>query len=272
MPLVSHHIRAPHQPPPWPADTGRVVVTVAGSTSAEATGYCGRTARPTWICALEQTDAKGRRGRVWHSPPGNFAASLVYTPRVAGPATARPNRRVTGSHMALRGFVAALAIYDAVAHLCGSTRALALKWPNDVLLGGGKLAGVLLETGPHGSLIIGIGVNLVCAPAQGQLEDGALPPTSLLAQTGIRVTPCAFLDHLAPAFAAFEECLVRDGFAPIRELWLSRAAGLGQPVTARMMAQTHRGIFHGIDPEGHLILAAADGIHQTIAAGDVFFH
>jgi BirA family biotin operon repressor/biotin-[acetyl-CoA-carboxylase] ligase len=116
---------------------------------------------PTWICALEQTAARGRRGRAWANPPGNFAASLVLRPEGAP------------GHAALRSFVAALALRDAFLAAGAPEAALSLKWPNDVLLNGGKVAGILLESigagGRIDSLIIGIGVNLAAAPAAAEV-------------------------------------------------------------------------------------------------------
>ena len=107
---------------------------------------------PTWILALRQTAGRGRRGRAWTDPAGNFAATLVM--RLDEP----PAR------LALRSFVAALALHDALAAATGLPQGFALKWPNDVLLNGGKLSGILLESPGAGVLALGIGVNLRHAP------------------------------------------------------------------------------------------------------------
>ena len=182
-------------------------------------------------------------------PPGNFAATLVL-PVPGGPAA-----------MACRSFVAALAVHDAVRAVAGPVD-LALKWPNDVLLGGGKLAGILLEVLDAGTLAVGIGVNLAAAPDGDALEPGARRAAALPAP----VPPETFLDHLAPAFAAREAVMRREGFEPIRSAWLARAAGLGRTIRARTGGQDLTGAFEGIDGSGHLILATAAGRRHLPAA------
>jgi BirA family biotin operon repressor/biotin-[acetyl-CoA-carboxylase] ligase len=187
-------------------------------------------------------------------PPGNFAASLALRPDLP------PDRA------ALYSFVASLALHDVLAGL--TDRPLALKWPNDVLLDGGKVAGILLESagtaGRLDRLVVGIGVNLATAPAR--VEDGALPPAAL----GLALPPEAFLDRLAPAFAAREEAFRRDGFAPIRTAWLARAARLGEPIVARTGRQTRSGVFQDVDTSGALVIGTPGG-PQVVAAADVFF-
>jgi BirA family biotin operon repressor/biotin-[acetyl-CoA-carboxylase] ligase len=217
---------------------------------------------PTWIVAEEQTGGRGRRGRPWVSPKGNFYGTLALHPK--GPAQG----------VALRSFVAALALREACVALTGLPQAFRLKWPNDVLLNGGKLAGILLESsGQSGrvqQLCIGIGVNLIAAPPPETVEPGAVPPVSLLSETGLRVTPAAFLAALAPAFARWEARLCAEGFAPIRAEWLAHAARLGEQITARTGNQTQTGIFTGLDATGALILDTGQG-RQTIPAADIFF-
>lgn len=245
----------PSSTDPWPAGTARVVLAEADSTMAEAARRAP--AGPCWILALRQTAGRGRRGRVWVDPPGNFAATLSLPLRCPAP------------EAALRSFTAALALYEALAGLGAGP--LSLKWPNDVLLGGGKLAGILLES--HGvgpdvrRLAIGIGVNLAEAPPG---EPGALPPVSLKGATGLEIGPEAFLDRLAPAFAGWEARLQAEGFAPIRAEWLARAARLGQRVTARTARESVEGCFETLDDSGALVLATAAG-RRTIPAGEVFF-
>ena len=150
-----------------------------------------------------------------------------------------------------------------------------IKWPNDVLLNGGKVAGILLESAGQGArvtaLAIGIGVNLAAAPDPTTLEPGATPPVSVLGETGHAVTADQFLDLLAPAFARWQAQLETWGFAPIRSAWLARAARLGQPVTARTGRDTRHGTFEGIDDSGALILTTPAG-RETIPAADIHFH
>ena len=176
--------------------------------------------------------------------------------------------------IALRSFAAAVALRDACVAVTGLPNALTLKWPNDVLLNGGKLAGILLESAGSGKttnhLCIGIGVNLIAAPDASEVEPGATPPVSLLAETGHRITPEAFLNHLAPACARWEHRLITIGFAPLRTEWLAHAARLGDTIRARTGTATHEGRFDTIDETGALVLHTQAG-RMTIPAADVFF-
>ncbi|WP_209313533.1 biotin--[acetyl-CoA-carboxylase] ligase [Jannaschia formosa] len=237
----------------WPAGIDRIVLESTDSTSAEAARRAP--GAPTWIMAHRQTAARGRRGRAWTMPEGNFAASLTWRP--GG----------TPAAQALRSFVASLALHDALSGM--GVAGLALKWPNDVLLEGGKLAGILLE-GAGDRLILGIGINLIAAPGASEVEPGATRPVSLLEATGLRITPEAMLDALAPAFAAREAEFATWGFAPIRTAWMRRAARLGETVTARTMAETTRGTFEDVDAEGRLVLRTEGGLRR-IPAADIFF-
>ncbi|SIS70653.1 BirA family transcriptional regulator, biotin operon repressor / biotin-[acetyl-CoA-carboxylase] ligase [Roseivivax lentus] len=246
----------------FPAGYDRVILPETDSTNAEALRRAGTLAGPAWIMAHRQTAARGRRGRAWAGPDGNFAATLLLHP--SEPADI----------VALRSFVAALALHDTCVTLTGRTEAFALKWPNDVLLNGGKLAGILLEsTGSGGrvaALAIGIGVNLRAAPDPAALEEGALAPVALLPETGADIPPEEFLDHLAAAYAAREADFTTHGFGPIRQAWLARAARIGQPITARTPRAETRGIFETVDATGNLVLKTPEG-RVSIAAADVFF-
>ena len=246
----------------WPAGYGRRVLKQVDSTNAEAGRIAAGLTRPEWILALEQTCGRGRHGRIWEMPPGNFAATLVLRPPEV-PARA-----------ALRSFVASLALHDAVAAQTGRRAGLELKWPNDVLLNGGKLAGILLESAGSGvglaHLAIGFGVNLVAVPDAALLGQEALRPVSLLAETGMRVAPEEFLDLLAPAYARREAQFVTEGLAPIRAAWLERAAKLGGTITARTMRETLRGRFETVDTQGNLVLGTESG-RRTLPAADVYF-
>ena len=241
----------------WPDGYDRQVLSEVDSTMAEASRQAAGIAGPTWICALNQTAARGRRGRVWVNPVGNFAVTLVL------PTSEAPDRR------ALRSFVAALALFDALVAVSGRVDGLALKWPNDVLLTGGKVAGILLESlGSH--LAIGVGVNLVAAPQMSEVETDAVPPVSVLSALGVEVAPEVFLDMLAQAYARHEDTFGTYGFAPIREAWLARAARLGEVVTARMGNREVTGTFETVDAEGRIVLNSAQG-REAIAAADIFF-
>jgi BirA family biotin operon repressor/biotin-[acetyl-CoA-carboxylase] ligase len=232
------------------------------STNAEAARIAPDLRGPEWILALEQTAARGRRGRAWVNPTGNFAATLVMRPAES------PDR------VALRSFLAAVALWDALVAATGRAGAFSLKWPNDVLLNGGKLAGILLESAGAGRSLshfaIGIGVNLRAAPEASAVEAGALNPVSLMSETGLRITPEAFLDLLAPAYARREAQFETYGFEPIRRAWLERAAKLGTVITARTTRDIHVGTYETVDAAGNLVLLTAQG-RREIAAAEVFF-
>lgn len=216
---------------------------------------------PVWIVADRQTAGRGRRGRGWASPTGNLMATLLLWPD-CGAAKAGE-----------LAFVAGLAVHDAAAALLEPAKrpALRLKWPNDLLYDGAKIAGILLESSARGEhrvdwLAIGIGMNLVAYP-----EGTPYPATSLKAATGR--TPEAG-EMLASLAAAFEKRLTewrRDGFSIVQTHWLARAAGIGAPVIVRLADETLQGLFEDLDADGALRLRMDDGTVRQIAAGDVFF-
>jgi len=239
----------------WPRGTGRLLLEEIDSTNAEALRRAPGLDAPLWIMALRQTGGRGRRGRAWVDPAGNFAATLAL------PLSESPAR------MALRSFTAALALHQALETLCHLGPALKLKWPNDVLLDGGKLSGILLESG-EGVLAIGIGVNLMQAPPAD--PEAAFAPISLREGAGHVVAPERLLDALAPAFAHWEGLFRAHGFAPLRAAFLERAARLGEVITARTGTEAVTGRFETIDETGALILTTAQG-PRAIAAADIHF-
>jgi BirA family transcriptional regulator, biotin operon repressor / biotin---[acetyl-CoA-carboxylase] ligase len=225
-----------------------------GSTNDEAKALArGGAADGTLVWADEQTAGRGRRGRIWRSPPGNLYLSLVLRPDAA------PSRA------AQLGFVAALGLGDALA----PALRLRYKWPNDLLADGKKLAGILLEseTSTRDSVdfvVVGIGVNIVSAP-----EDVEFPATSLSAHAIAHVTPPMLLDGFVGHFALWARRWRAEGFAPVRAAWLAAASGLGESVSVRLERSTLSGRFHDLDDDGALVLDAAEG-RRRIAAGDVF--
>jgi BirA family biotin operon repressor/biotin-[acetyl-CoA-carboxylase] ligase len=241
---------------------GRIALPEIDSSNAEGFRRAPALAGPTWILAGLQTAGRGRRARPWVSPQGNFHGTLVLKP-MEPPET-----------VALRSFAAALALRDALVKVTGLPASFSLKWPNDVLCNGGKLAGILLESaglgGPEPVLCIGIGVNLIAAPDPGLVEAEAVPPVSLLQETGLRITPEAFLDLLAPAYSRWETTFTAEGFAPLRAAWLAHAARLGERVRARTGQDSREGVFETIDARGNLILRMAQG-PVAIPAAEVFF-
>ncbi|WP_406721005.1 biotin--[acetyl-CoA-carboxylase] ligase [Thioclava litoralis] len=247
--------------PHWPEAVARKTLPRVDSTMSEASRMAPHQAGPVWILAHEQTAGHGRRGRPWIAPAGNFSASYLFRPGVE-PAQA-----------ALYSFVTALALDEALCQVAGPQAHLAIKWPNDVLLNGGKVSGILLETigqGPEAWLCIGVGVNLAGAPPVTSVEPGAIAPVSLRETLGFAPTPDEFLAYLAPAFERFATQFRTYGFAPIRTAWLARAARIGTQIRARTGTETHEGIFETIDESGAMILAGADG-RMAISAADIFF-
>ena len=246
----------------WPEGYGRRVLATVDSTLEEARRIAPGLEGPDWIMARRLTNGRGRRGRPWRDPEGNLAATLVI-PGGDDPARA-----------ALRSFVAALALREAAVGFVGPEAGFALKWPNDVLLNGGKLAGILLESSGMGRegayLAIGSGGNMRAVPEQASVEAGALRPVSLAAECGIEVDPEVFFDALAVAYAGWEVRFQTFGFAPIREAWMAHAARLGEEIVARTGRETFEGRFETLDEDGNLVLATDKG-RKTIAAGDIFF-
>lgn len=229
-----------------------------GSTNDEAKRLAREgAAEGTIVWALAQTAGRGRRGRAWASPPGNLYLSLILRPK--GP----PDRA------AQLGFAAALSVIDALEALAPGLADIACKWPNDVLLAGRKLAGILLESEMGGGadlafLVLGVGVNLASAP-----RESEFPATSLAGEGYPPPAPQTALEAFARHFDAWARRWREDGFAPLRAAWLARVAGLGGEIRVRLETAGLRGRFVDLDRQGALLLETADGL-RAISAGDVF--
>lgn len=236
----------------WPQGYSKQVHAELDSTNEEARRLAmAGEAGPLWIMAERQTAGRGRRGRAWQVPQGNLAATLLLRP----PAS----QAVSGQ----LSFAAALAVADMAAHFAPQAR-IAVKWPNDVLADGRKLAGILLEGG-SGWLAVGIGVNLAAHP------EGTEFPATCLVQLGVAPpSPQDALTVLAARFAHWYDLWMRSGFECLRPAWLARAFGVGAPIRARLPHETRMGVFEGIDAEGALLLNEG-GQLRAIAAGEVFF-
>ena len=232
------------------------------STNALAMRLLNDISCPTWIMAEKQTSGRGRRGRAWIDQSGNFAATLVLFPKDS------PEMQ------ALRTFVASLALFDTFVMLTGQAASFSLKWPNDVLLKGRKVAGILLETQKNkfeqDVLFIGIGVNLLKAPDITDLEERSNAPGALFSETGLKITPQRFLETLIPSYARLEVLFQTGGFASIRQKWMERASHIGEQITARLPNREISGLFDNIDEKGHLVIKTAQGT-QSIAAAEVYF-
>ncbi len=211
----------------------------------------------TLVWSREQTSGRGRRGRAWSSPPGNLYASLLLRPAVP-PAQA-----------AQLGFVAAIAMAETLCACLPAEREVRCKWPNDLLIDGAKVAGILPEAEAAGrrieALVLGMGINLASHPA-----DTPYRATSLRA-AGSKIAIETLLESLACQVHLWYRRWQEAGFAPIRARWLDFAAGLGQEVEVRLEAGTLKGRFAALDATGALDLELAGGDHRLVSAGDVFY-
>lgn len=213
-------------------------------------------AGPLWIMARRQTAGRGRSGRQWASEPGNLHASLLVQPGCP-PAVVPQLSLVSG-----------VAVMDAIQQALGSRDvALRLKWPNDVLIGQAKCAGILAEsmTGREVvSAVIGIGINLAWHPS------GLGRAATSLAEHGTHVSPEAMLDMLASAMQRWLEAWQGGaGFGAIRQAWLERAGPLGEACSVNTGTERLEGRFLGLDPAGALLMQDEKGRQRSIGFGDV---
>ena len=216
---------------------------------------------PLFITAAVQAAGRGRRGRAWDTSCGNLAATLLIITD-ASPGEA-----------AQLSFVAAFAIRALAEHFVPASL-VRFKWPNDVMVDGKKLSGILIESGRTATgalwLAIGMGVNLAHAPTNVER-----PATSIAAhlKDGIAAppTPTEALAVLSEALVRTAAAWARAGFAPLRDEWIKGAAGIGQHCLARLDAVTVEGVAEGLDADGALLLRLPDRSLRRIAAGDVFF-
>jgi BirA family biotin operon repressor/biotin-[acetyl-CoA-carboxylase] ligase len=203
------------------------------------------------VRADEQTAGRGRQGRHWVSKPGNLYVTILLR-------EARPL-----GDCAILSFVAALALREA----CGLPEAR-LKWPNDVLIRGKKLSGLLLEgagtDGTTSAVLIGMGVNVAHHP------DEALYPTTDLVSEGGETDLDALCHALLDGIDRWRAVWHKRGAEAIRRAWLDHAAGLGETLTARAASESVTGVFEGLDETGALILLDGSGKRRVISAADVF--
>jgi BirA family biotin operon repressor/biotin-[acetyl-CoA-carboxylase] ligase len=236
----------------WPSGVGLRRYDSIDSTNEEARRQVATGERgPLWIVAREQTKGRGRRGRVWVSKSGNLFATLILS--------------VPPAASAQLGFAAALAVADTIASYAPGMP-VALKWPNDILLDGKKVGGILLETADHDTLAIGIGINLDHCP-----EGTEFPATSLKLVTGSAPGVEVALAILAGRWCAWYEVWRSKGFGGLRKSWLARAAGQGREIRARLHEGEMHGVFEGLDEDGALLLRRPEGALMRITAADVFF-
>jgi len=238
-----------------------------GSTNAEAMSRARDGERgPMWFVTTEQTAGRGRRHRPWIAPRGNLASSILEVMDVS-PAVAATLGFAAG--LALEAALRTISVEAALRSDGSDQLRFGLKWPNDVLAGGQKLAGILLEAEAlqNGlAVVVGIGTNVVAAP-----EGTPTPATSLNAR-GIQVGAEELFKALSDAWVEFHGIWDHGrGFAEIRTQWLRCAAGLGERVAIQTGNSTLEGAFDTIDETGCLIVRTAEGKRVPVAAGEVYF-
>ena len=238
-----------------------VILEETESTNSEALKLAKSTDRPTFVVAKKQTNGRGRLDRSWADPSGNFSGSILI----------KIDEDLQS--LALRSFVAALSVFDAIEQKIGKEHELLIKWPNDLLLNGRKICGILLETRNFGTiraLVIGIGVNLLSSPNLQQIKNSAVRPGSIMGETDVKLDQIDFSQSIAHHFALRENQLRTMGFPKIREIWMDRAAKLGKKITARTPNFEYHGIFDSVDEKGQLVMVN-NGEKKKISAAEIFF-
>jgi BirA family biotin operon repressor/biotin-[acetyl-CoA-carboxylase] ligase len=236
----------------WPPTLGGFAIhhhARLASTQDEARRLARTGERDVVVVAGEQTGGHGRRGRSWTSPPGNLYATVVAAPGFA------PAYRPAAS------LIAATALCRAIEDLAPAPVPVAVKWPNDVLLDGRKLAGLLLEITGDDAVLIGCGVNVRTAPPE-------FPEAATLAGAGVEATAPRLLERFLGAWRAAADGLAAGDTTSWRDDWLARAAGLHRPLRVSLPERTLVGLHRGIDAHGALRVETAEGI-ETVVAGDV---
>ena len=233
-------------------------VAATGSTNADMLELAqGGASEGMWLRAERQTAGRGRQGRDWASPEGNLYASTLVRLRPSDPPPATL-ARVAG--VALEETVRLFLDREGTGRAAG----LALKWPNDLLLDGAKLSGILLERSGD-CVVIGMGVNLAHHP------EGLDRRTTSLAAHGAAADPALFLETLAEIFTRWVARWRGEGIGPVRDRWAARAHPPGTARTARLPdGSAIEGLFLGLDSDGALRLRLADGSAHAMRAGDIF--
>jgi len=211
-----------------------------------------------WLTADEQTQGRGRRGRVWNSPVGNLHASLL----LIDPA---PTDAIGSFPLAM-----ALAAHDSIQSCLSDQADVKIKWPNDILVGGAKICGLLAESAyladGRRAIIAGFGANVAAAP-----PDTPYPATSLAASGGHADAQTLFLVLAQAVQTVLTKWDRGRNIETIRAQWLDHAAGIGQRVSVQVQGSTQVGVFETLDELGHMVLLRDDGTRSHISAGDVFF-
>lgn len=238
------------------------------STNEEARRLAeGGAAHGAVIWAKEQTSGRGRLQRKWESKPGNLFVSILLSPKCSLSAAAQLS------------FVSAVAAVEALKPLLPGKGDFRCKWPNDILLGGKKVGGILLESfttqteEPSGKtkskqwVVVGVGMNIDSYPEQ------ALYPATSLREAGVEVVSAKivlgrFIEHFIQQY----DLWVTDGFVPIRRNWLDYAYGIGKKIEIIQGDEVVKGTFKGLSEAGEMLVGASKGQEYAINSGDVFFN
>jgi len=236
------------------------------STNEEARRLAeGGGAHGAVLWAKRQTAGRGRMGRLWVSAEGNLFCSILLTPN-CDPQTA-----------AQLSFVTAVAMIETLKPIVSEDSEIACKWPNDILLNGKKVGGILLESfetadmapGQNKMLrwvVVGVGINIDSCP-----ENTDIPAT-FLKEAGVEIISAKIvLSRFIHHFITEYDLWAKKGFAPIRKRWMEYAFREGKPIEVRLPKETHIGVFEGIDTSGQLMLKLKTGKRMAISAGDVFW-
>lgn len=205
------------------------------------------------VSAVRQTAGRGRRGRQWIDCAGNLFMSLAVEAAV--------------KDLGRLVLLSSLCLFKTIKELSDNANAkVELKWPNDVLVNGGKISGILLEKGSGDYFVIGIGVNIAASPK----GNVAAYPLISLREAGIDTDRVTFLKNYVAIWDKTRDTWDKEGFEPLRQMWLANVKGLGEEINVTDEKETKKGIFSGVDEDGALLLGGADGIRK-IRAGDVFY-
>ena len=233
-------------PPQW-----RLIVKEETTSTNEDVKNLPAGSDKTAICAAIQTVGRGRMGRRWISPKGNLYVSVCVELESLRQAE-------------IYSFLSAVALASAIEDVCPGI-GIKCKWPNDLLINGKKVSGILLETDGVGRLISGMGVNIVKFP-----EDKMLYPVTSLEACGFEVTREQVLERLLYWFDFWQKRFQSEGKTPVLEAWKQRAYGIGEHITVNLPDKRLEGTFDGLDKDGYLLLNK-EGKQIRVATGDVFF-
>jgi len=229
------------------------------STNAIAADYArSNSVSPVWIIAGKQTGGKGRKGRTWVSDEGNLYASLLFSPAIAP------------SDLNALPFIIALAVRDTLIELGAAPMDVQCKWPNDILVKGRKICGILIESSARSAsaldyVIVGIGINLMHSPADAQFKA-----TSLKDCLGNRVSVQTALQILAASVKRRLDIWNTQNFEPVRAEWTSCAWGLGEIRHINTAGEAFDAKLVGLDGQGGLLVQLKNGTQRQIVAADIF--